>query len=182
MYERIMIVLSGDDADADALAAGLELARTLSAEVVFLGVVSAHMVPMPDSPDLPCDLAYQHLDVAKELVRVGLASACALAKEQGVAASAMIDCCSDEAQGICADAATKACDIIVIGSPERTALQRWLFGGVATRLTRLSQVPVLVCKPSDGQANAVRRGSVIEPASPATPDISLRCQQARRLV
>lgn len=181
MYKRIMVVLSGDAADADALNTGLRLACTCSADAVFLGVVPAHLLPLLDSPDLLCDLPYRHLDAAKELIRIGVASACALAKEQGISASDIIDCCSDEAQGICADAASKACDLIVIGYPERTALQRWLFGGVATRLTRLSRVPVLVCKPREGHSSEMPCGGLMESPGPVEPDKDSRREQARRV-
>jgi nucleotide-binding universal stress UspA family protein len=55
----------------------------------------------------------------------------------------------DPAETILELARQQNCDLIVIASHGRGALGRWTFGSVADRLTRTSDLPVLIIRPQD---------------------------------
>ncbi len=55
----------------------------------------------------------------------------------------------DPSESILQLAKMRNCDLIVIASHGRGALGRWTFGSVADRLTRTSDLPVLIIRPRD---------------------------------
>lgn len=93
----------------------------------------------------------------------------------GVRSSDFVSTGSDAAECI-ADAATKRkCDLVVIGSHGRTALQRLLYGSVVTRVITMCTKPVLVCKAQDTPTvRAIKKVSL--------PTIAKRRARPRRAV
>jgi nucleotide-binding universal stress UspA family protein len=59
----------------------------------------------------------------------------------------------DPAETILKLAAENDCDLIVIASHGRGALGRWTFGSVADRLSRTSDLPVLIIRPRDASVD-----------------------------
>lgn len=156
MYKRIMIVVDEGAVARAALAEGLALARSEGAEVLFFHVLPNYVMPVADAPALVYLSPEQHHKEVERLARRILASAAAQARKAGVVSHGATGSDADTANCIANAAANRLCDLVVIGSHGRNAMQRLIFGSVVTRLIPLATVPVLVCKPPVKPARAAR--------------------------
>lgn len=149
MYRRIMVVVDEGSLARKAVDEGLALAQSERAEVLFCHVLPNFVAPMMDMPPMVDTGPEQFRASAAQAAQDILATAARLAGERGVVSDGIIGEGPDAAECISRAAAEHRCDLIVIGSHGRTALQRLVFGSVVTRLITLAPVPVLVCKALD---------------------------------
>jgi nucleotide-binding universal stress UspA family protein len=153
MYKKIMIVVDEGAVAHAAIVEGLELARTHGAQVVFFHVLPNYVVPIADAPPLVYMSPEQHRKDVERLANRILTAAGAQARRLGVESIGAVGSNADAATCIANAALERQCDLIVVGSHGRSAMQRLIFGSVVTRLIQLTAVPLLVCK-------AVERGRV----------------------
>ena len=142
-----MIVVDEGAVAKSALTEGLALARSEGAQVLFFHVLPNYVMPVADAPALVYLSPEQHQKEVDRLARRILAAAAAEARKAGVESSGAVGADADAANCVAEAAAQRGCDLVVIGSHGRNAMQRLIFGSVVTRLIPLATVPVLVCKP-----------------------------------
>ena len=165
MYKRIMIVVDEGAVAKSALTEGLALARSEGAQVLFFHVLPNYVMPVADAPALVYLSPEQHQKEVDRLARRILAAAAAEARKAGVESSGAVGADADAANCVAEAAAQRGCDLVVIGSHGRNAMQRLIFGSVVTRLIPLATVPVLVCKPAARRArNAKAAPAAVEGA------------------
>ena len=166
MYKRIMIVVDEGAVAKSALTEGVALARSDSAEVLFFHVLPSYVMPVADAPALVYLSPEQHQKEVDRLARRILASAATEARKAGVVSQGVVGTDADAANCIAVAAGQRDCDLVVIGSHGRNAMQRLIFGSVVTRLIPLATVPVLVCKPPARRARS-SRGAEAAPVTDA---------------
>lgn len=154
MYKKIMIVVDEGAAARAALYEGLELARSNAAAVQFFHVLPNYVLPVAASPQLVALTPQQHEKDVQRLAARLMAQAAEAARQLGVHSESALGSHADAATCIATAARQYACELIVIGSHGRSAMQRLIFGSVVGPLIQDSHVPVLVCKASE------RRGTV----------------------
>lgn len=173
MYERIMIVVEEGTIARAAVDEGLALARCHASELLFFHVLPNYVVPTMDMPPMVGMEPEEFRQSAEQAAARVLAAAGARADELGLKSSGAVGSASDAAEAIAHAASNRQCQLIVIGSHGRTALQRLVFGSVVTRLITLSPVPVLVCKRPDTRLpqpdQRVDDPDAQQPASPLPP-------------
>ncbi len=145
MYKRILIATDGSELAAKAVTVGLELAKTLGAEVVSLSATepwssmvglegAAFNFPVEDYERAAAENAARILDdVRQQATSMGVASETVHAKDF-------------PAEAIVETANSKHCELIVMASHGRRGLARVLLGSQALRVLTLSSVPVLICR------------------------------------
>lgn len=146
MHRKILIALDESDISRPALDEGLGLAKSFGADVVLYYVLPNFVMPVSDMPVSGGWSVEKHYKDAKRLAAKMLSAASARAKRMQVNSVEVIDSGPDVAECIAAAAQSRKCDLIVIGSHGRTALQRLIFGSVVTRLITIASVPLVVCK------------------------------------
>lgn len=146
MYQRVMIVVDEGPVARAALAEGLEVARAQGAQVLFFHVLPNYVMPMADAPPMVSLTPEQHRKDVERVAQRLLAAAQEEAQRVGVDAQTAIGSNVDAATCISNAAEERGCDLIVIGSHGRSAMQRLLFGSVVSQLIHLSTLPMLVCK------------------------------------
>jgi nucleotide-binding universal stress UspA family protein len=153
MYRRIMIVVDDNDPVAQAaVTEGLEIARVHAAEVLFFHVLPDD-APMAIGGDvMPSAVieAGDHLPYFRERADRALAAATARARALSVPALSAVASGADPAACVANAARERHCDLIVVGSHGRTALQRLVFGSLPASLLPLTPLPMLVCKRAAG--------------------------------
>jgi nucleotide-binding universal stress UspA family protein len=163
MYQRIMIVVDEGPVARAALTEGLEVARTQGAQVLFFHVLPNYVMPMADAPPMVSLTPEQHRKDVERLAQRLLAAAMDEAQQIGVDAQTALGSNVDAATCISNAALEQGCDLIVIGSHGRSAMQRLLFGSVVSQLIHLSTLPMLVCKASP-------RRATVRPGTPLAED------------
>jgi nucleotide-binding universal stress UspA family protein len=143
MYRNILIATDGSELAQKAVAAGLELARALKAEVTIVTATEPWSA-MATQPALAFPIE-EYEKAAAEAAAGILAGASAAAAQAGVAC-ATVHVSEFPAEGIVETATAKGCDLIVMASHGRRGLSKLLLGSQATRVLTLSPVPVLVCR------------------------------------
>lgn len=146
MYERILIVVDEGAIARAAIEEGVALAKAQASQVLFFHVLPNYVVPMADMPPV---VSLGPDEYRREVERTGqrtLTEAAAHAQAMGVPSTGAMDAGIDAAEVIARAASERQCQLIVVGSHGRTALQRLIFGSLVTRLITLAPVPVLVCK------------------------------------
>ncbi len=159
MHKKIMIVVDDSEITRATVREGLEVARVYSAEVVFYYLVPSYVAPMSE---MAVPMEWTPDAHYKEAMKTGervLADAGKAATAKLVRSSFLVGTGNDGADSIAGAASARKCDLIVIGSRGRTAVQRLLFGSVVTRLITLATTPVLVCKKT--ASNAAPLGEVV---------------------
>lgn len=147
MYRRIMIVVDDDAVARAAIREGLDVARVHRAQVLFFHVLPNYVIPLAEeaSPLVYLSPEQHKREVEHQAGRV-LAAAGAQARKKGVVSSSALGSGLDTADCIARAASARKCDLIVIGSHGRSALQRLVFGSVVVSLIPIAPVPLLVCK------------------------------------
>lgn len=148
MYRRLMIVVDDDPVSRAAVAEGLDLARGLGAEVLFFHVLPNYAVPVTAGDVMPLGVmgAREHDRLVQERASRILAEAASLAKAEHVSSHGAVSHGPQAAESVAQAALEQNCDLIVVGSHGRTALQRLIHGSLAANLLPLAPVPMLVCK------------------------------------
>jgi nucleotide-binding universal stress UspA family protein len=144
MYKHILIATDGSELSANAISAGLGLAKHLEARVTAV-TVTEPWVPVSTEPVLAYPLAdYERLarDSASRILS-GVAEA---ARKADVACATVHVKDKYPAEGIIETAKALGCDLIVMASHGRRGLNRLLLGSETTRVLTHSTIPVLVCR------------------------------------
>jgi nucleotide-binding universal stress UspA family protein len=142
MYGKILMPTDGSSCSAKAIEQGLELAKTLSAQVTFVYVVEDPTRTLWISPEaVPYGL--ELIEDLKKAGDVALEAALQLATQAGVNAQSKllegkpIDTILSEA---------KNHDLIVMGTHGRSGIDRLLLGSVTEGVLHRSEKPVLVIR------------------------------------
>ena len=168
MYKRIMIVIAEGAVGKAAVNEGLAVAKAHGAEVYFFHVLANYVLPMPDTIPMPAEAIDGYRKrVEKRAVEL-ISDAARRAKRLGVRSTDFVSTGGDEADCIANAALKRKCDLIVVGSYGRTALQRLIYGSVVTRLITLSTKPVLVCK-AQSIANVTAEENMALPLKSSKP-------------
>lgn len=143
MYRKILMPTDGSACANHAIEHGLDLARRLGSEVLFLHVLenpltTGYATPetMPYSAQL-----YDDLKAAAEGV---LQEVAARAEAAGVKAETRLVEDTDPVQAI--HEAEEECDAVVMGTHGRRGFNRWMFGSVAEGALRRSCKPFLLIR------------------------------------
>lgn len=150
MYQRILMPTDGSPGAERAVDQGLELAKRLGSEVIFLHVLENPLTMGYSTPEaLPYSVQlYEDLKLAGERV---LATASAKAAARGVPYTTKLVEHRDPVQAI--HEAEAGCDLVVMGTHGRRGFNRWMFGSVAEGALRRSIKPFLLIRdPADGGA------------------------------
>lgn len=142
MYKKILMPTDGSAASQKAIEQGLEVAKSVGAEVTFLYVLenmSSSFWISPESVPYGIEL----MEDLKKVGRDALDKANQLAQAAGVKAETRLiegkptDTILQEA---------KNCDLIVMGTHGRSGLDRWMLGSVTDAVLHRSEKPVLVLR------------------------------------
>ncbi|HEV2175092.1 MAG TPA: universal stress protein [Nitrospira sp.] len=142
MFGRILIAFDGSPISAQALETGIELAKSLKSTVGLVTVVNPHEAISNVGGIRPAELVAEMRQEAKLKLRT---------------AGARVD--AEEppyefiregapAREILATAQEWGADLIVVGSPEHSLLERLLFGDTSDSVVHSSRYPVLVVRPT----------------------------------
>ncbi len=153
MFKRILVPVDGSDLSLRALDTGLELARTLDAEVCVVHVVMPFKAMWDSAEILGVNQAIYEDQLNKSFYeKQAVTIAEAFLKEASKrAAAAGVDCNSSYVfhrrahVAIGKMALERGCDLIVMGSHGRHGLNELLLGSVTHKVIIKNQVPVLVC-------------------------------------
>ncbi|WP_135829309.1 universal stress protein [Halorussus halobius] len=144
MYDDVLVPTDGSAGAERAFERALDLAETYDARLLVLHVVDVSSEAGEFRPvtvledlrergaELTADLADRAADAGLDDVRTEVLD--------GVAHRAILSYVEDH--GV---------DVVVMGTHGRTGLQRYLLGSVAEKVVRLSDVPVLTVRASEGE-------------------------------
>ena len=148
MYKNILIATDGSELAYKAVNHGTELAKAVGASITFVSVTEIwpafEMASRIEQGDQYAVEAFERK--AEEGAKAILASASALADEQGVSSETIHIADAKPSRGILATADKFACDLIVMASHGHSGLTKMLLGSVATEVMTQSKVPVLICR------------------------------------
>lgn len=131
MYKHILLPTDGSDRSGRAILAGIELAAALNAKVTGLFVNESTYIPGVDEATNP-------------QAEAALAEVARRAQESGVA-SACVSMAGDTPQdSIIRFANENGCDLIIMGTPGRSRVGKFLLGSVAAAVLADSRIPVLL--------------------------------------
>lgn len=145
MYTSILIATDGSDLAGKALAAGLDLAKSLKAKVTILTATEPWTaVAMGDGPAFAFPIDDYDKAAAENATRI-LGAAREEAGKRGVACETL-HVTDFPADAIITTAKDKACDLIVMSSHGRRGIARVLLGSTAVQVLTHSTTPVLICR------------------------------------
>ena len=143
MYKHLLIAFDGSELSEKALRQGLELAKAVGARVTALFVTMpwaaiavgevAVMFPPEEYETNAAKAANEHLKRAVEI-----------AKAEGVPCVTLHTSETQPYKAIVGTAASKGCDLIVMGSHGRRGIAGLLLGSVAMKTLTHAHIPVLV--------------------------------------
>jgi nucleotide-binding universal stress UspA family protein len=136
MYQRILIPTDGSPCAENAAAHGLELARTLGSQVVFLFVMNT--VPLIREGVVNFEEA---LDVARGEGRRIMDRALLAAGEAGVRADGLLR--EGNPYEVIVEE-SRAFDVVVMGRHGKSVLKRVLLGSVTEAVQRHARCPLIV--------------------------------------
>lgn len=141
MYKHILIPTDGSACSEYAIRHGLELARTLQADVTLLYVLHNPVAPILAEP-MSVAYGYALVEDLEKAAHQALAQAQQLAQDVGVKAQTSL---------IEGDAPTEAIlkaaedhDLIVMGPQGRSGMNRLILGSITERVLRQTRKPLLV--------------------------------------
>lgn len=142
MYKRILMPTDGSAASANAIREGLEVAKSMGAEVTFLYAIENLNSALWISPE---SVPYG-IELMEDLKKVGneaLNKAVYLAQTAGVSAQSKlleirpVDAILQEAKNY---------DMVVMGTHGRSGLDRFMLGSVTEAVLHRCEKPVLVLR------------------------------------
>ncbi len=131
MYKHILLPTNGTERGLRATKSGIELARTLNAEVTGLFVSERAYIPEADEGPKP---------QAEE----ALAMVAELAKAAGIKYSGISALGDSAAEEITRCAKDRGCDVIVMGTRGRSKVGKFLLGSTAASVVADCDIPVLL--------------------------------------
>ncbi|MBL8309405.1 MAG: universal stress protein [Burkholderiales bacterium] len=145
MFKKVLIPVDGSDLALRAAATGVQLAKEVNAQVVFLHAMAPYIAPYAAEISMVDDKAQAMFE---QSVTAGsnkvLADAKKLADAAGVVSESVHAVASRPESFIDKTVREKNCDLVVIATHGRGAVGRFVMGSVTTRLLPISSVPVLV--------------------------------------
>jgi nucleotide-binding universal stress UspA family protein len=158
MYKKILLPVDDSALSIAAALKGVALAQSLSAQVLAFEVLAPYQLPVyldpvPDSYPSPDEYEARSRSRAYQRLKI-IADAAARAS---LHCDQLVDFDSNVAQTIVNTAAGEHCDLIFMGSHGRSGLSRIFLGSIATRVLTLSQIPVLVHRTTEQDAQAVEK-------------------------
>lgn len=151
MYKRILVPTDGSAVAEHVAPAAIELARAVGAEMVALSVA----VPEPAFQSIEGAMVVdpgRQADVLLEHARTLAAALAARAWEGGVTCTPVATLSFDPARTIADTAREQGCDLIFMGSHGRRGLSLLLAGSVTQAVMASAEVPVMVLRPTAGNA------------------------------
>lgn len=149
MYAKILIPTDGSDLADQAVTKGLDLARTLGAEVMILTVIEPfHVVAYGvagDAHQLQSNMQAYEAQTGAHASGV-LEAAEARAKAAGVPVSTRRLQSDHPAEAIVRAAEEAGADLIVMASHGRRGVAALMLGSQTTRVLTLTRIPVLVLR------------------------------------
>jgi nucleotide-binding universal stress UspA family protein len=143
MYQHILLATDGSELASKAVAHGLDLAKTLGAEVTIITVSE----PMWSADSAEMAIAFPHEEYEKSAAAAAntvLLEATKVAKEKGISCASRHVKNQFPAEGIVATAKEEGCDLIIMASHGRRGLAKLILGSQASRVIVTSPVPVLI--------------------------------------
>lgn len=151
MYQRILVPIDGSPTSDHALAAALQLARTLGARLRLVHVVeeAAYLSGYDPFGGYAGDLYRVMHDAGEKILAQGMATV----KAAGVEADSMLFNKLGERLGetVANDARLWGADLVVVGTHGRRGISRLLMGSGAEQIIRLAATPVLVIPSREAQ-------------------------------
>ena len=144
MYKHILIATDGSELSGRAIAAGLELAKTLRARVTTVTATEPWSSMVIGEAALSFPIEDYEKAAAENASRI-LSGVSDAATQAGVACETL-HINDFPAEGIVETAKSRGCDLIVMASHGRRGLSKLILGSQASRVLALSPVPVLVCR------------------------------------
>jgi nucleotide-binding universal stress UspA family protein len=143
MYKRILLPTDGSAASLRAIAAGVDFARDLAAEVVGLTVTKPFRIFSTDV-DMLQDSADQYAANVAVQARQLLQPVEAAARAAGVACQLEQLESEHPWQGIIASAERHGCDLVIMASHGQRGIAGLLLGSETQKVLLHSAIPVLV--------------------------------------
>lgn len=145
MFKKILIPVDGSDLALKAAGTGVNLAKEVGAEVVFLHAMTPYIAPYAADVALVDDKTQMMFEKSiLDSSAAILAAAKKLAEAAGVV-SQSVNAVSTRTERLIEKTVNEmGCDLIVIATHGRGAVGRFVMGSVTTRLLPISPVPVLV--------------------------------------
>ena len=143
LYKRLLLPTDGSDASRRAIQSGVELAKTLGAEVVA-------MTATPEFHTFTADTAMleqtreQYADASRAQGQRLLDEAVAAARQAGVPCSGVHIVSDEPYEAILSTAREQMCDLIVMASHGRKGIKGLLLGSETQKVLVHSLIPVLV--------------------------------------
>ena len=146
MYKKIMVVLDERTVSQAAISHGVHVAQVHGADLVFLYLLPDYSYVAVDGVPAVDMTREEFTREATSRASKALREACEAAEVCGVHSFRVICPDASDANSVIKAARLRHCDLIVVGSEERTALMRILAGSIVTDLITRADVPVLVCR------------------------------------
>jgi nucleotide-binding universal stress UspA family protein len=146
MYERILVLLNEEYTFRAAACEAVALGKVHGSELLFLSILPAYTLPVPDMPISAVPLPDEFQNAARKNAEQMLAEAEAKADKAGVRHRREMVEGPEDAQTVVNFARRRDCRLIVVGSAGRNAVVRLLSGSVIPGLITLSPLPVLICR------------------------------------
>lgn len=131
MYEHILLPTDGSERSARAIRVGVQLARTLGARVTGLYVNEMTYIPDVDSKQDP-------------RAKAALAEVSHAAQEAGVQCQCIAMMADTPRDGIVRIAEEHACDLILMGTHDRSQVGKLLLGSSAAGVLAGCDIPLLL--------------------------------------
>jgi len=144
MYEDILVPVDGSEASMDAVTHAASLAEVHDARIHVIYVVQ----PQAGVESAGVDVVGALEDVGKRAIE----DAEALAREAGIESVETAILEGTPHRQIMEYAEDNGIDLVVMGTHGRTGLGRLLLGSVTEKIVRVSSVPVLTVRPTDGES------------------------------
>lgn len=145
MFKKILIPVDGSDLSLRAAATGVQLAKEVGAQVVFLHGMAPYIAPYAAEISMVDDKTQVAFEKSvSEGSNKMLADAKKIADNAGVTCETAHAVSSRPEVLIEKTVHEKGCDLVVIATHGRGAVGRFVMGSVTSRLLPISSVPVLV--------------------------------------
>lgn len=148
MYRRILVATDGSELAGRAVDHGIDLARAVGAEVVFVTVTEmwSALEMAGDFEDGRLDAIDQFEATAADAAARLLAAAVVRASAAGVPSESRHIRDREPARGIMETAELEDCDLIVMASHGRRGIEKLLLGSATAEVLTFSKLPVLVLR------------------------------------
>ena len=148
MYTKILIATDGTDVSEKSVTHGLALAKFANAPVILM-TATEHWPPMAMAQETEFsgpEAIAQYEGRAEAHAEAVLAEARKLADEAGIACETRHVKDSHPAEGILKAAEDAGCDLIVMSTHGRRALDRLVLGSEAVEVLTHTKIPVLIVR------------------------------------